>query len=110
MLATLLSSLFLSLEYGILIGISTNLLFVLHAAARPPLKLEKLKSNCQDEVYSIAPSGTILFPAAEFLRNVILQCQEEGALIIFDGQRVDRMDATVAKVKSIPTNYQYRDN
>jgi sodium-independent sulfate anion transporter 11 len=110
MLATLLSSLFLSLEYGILIGISTNLLFVLHAAARPPLNLEKLKSNCQDEVYSIAPSGTILFPAAEFLRNVILQCQEEGALIVFDGQRVDRMDATVAKVKSIPTNYQYRDN
>ncbi|RZB40509.1 Sulfate transp domain containing protein [Asbolus verrucosus] len=100
-LVTLLSSLFISLEYGILIGIATNLTFVLYSTARPRLNLEVLKlPGHQNEIFLIKPSSTIFFPAADHLRNAILKSKED-ALIVFNGECIHSMDITVAKVRLV---------
>ncbi|XP_066153394.1 sodium-independent sulfate anion transporter-like isoform X2 [Euwallacea fornicatus] len=94
---TLMSSLFLSLEYGMIIGIATNLLFILYDSARPKLYFERITLETQT-VYMIRPKGSLFFPSAEYLRDEILRvCCEEKSTIVLDGEYVRTVDATHAK-------------
>jgi sodium-independent sulfate anion transporter 11 len=97
-LTTFLCCLFISLEYGILIGIGVNLLFVLYASARPKLSITKEKiSNHNGDIFVITPRDTLYFPAAEYLRDSVLECQGENVTVVIDGKFVRNMDVTVAK-------------
>lgn len=94
--ATLVCSLLLSLEYGILIGIATNVIFVLYSSARPKLDIEKLSGD----VYMVKPKTGLHFAAAEYVRESILfSCNAEKTTVIIDGKYVGNIDATVAKVR-----------
>lgn len=98
-LTTVLCCLFISLEKGILIGIGVNLLFILYAAARPKIKFttEKL-TNYQGDVLVITPKDTLYFPAAEYLRDTVLEYEGEKLLVVLDGKYIRNIDSTVAKV------------
>lgn len=94
-LTTLLCCLFISLEYGILIGIGVNLLFVLYASARPKLSIEENQEVDGRKSVIITPKDTLYFPAAEFLRDTVLTC--DGSIEI-NGKYIRNVDVTVAKV------------
>lgn len=96
--ATLLCGLFLSLEYGIIVGIASNLIFVLYESARPALYIEKLTvQDCL--VYLIRPKGSLYFPSAEHLREEIIKnCTAKNSIVVLDGEFVRTVDGTVAKV------------
>ncbi|KAJ8959231.1 hypothetical protein NQ318_022494 [Aromia moschata] len=95
---TLLSCLLISLEYGILIGIATNVIFVLYSSARPKLDVEKLTGD----VYVVRLKTGLHFSAAEFVRESILEiCTAEKSTVIVDGKYVGNIDATVAKSFSV---------
>lgn len=107
-LATLFGSLFLSLEYGIIIGIGTNLLFVLYSTARPPVSIhfEKLTKS---EVCIITPSRNLHFPAAEFLNETVMKsCTNENYTVVIDGKYMSDVDSTVAKVRKNNSKYFYK--
>ncbi|XP_044252720.1 sodium-independent sulfate anion transporter-like [Tribolium madens] len=95
-LTTLLCCLFISLEYGILIGIGVNLLFVLYGSARPKLIITEEK-NTRGEIFVITPKDTLYFPAAEYLRDMILACEGENATMVVNGKEIRNIDVTVAK-------------
>jgi sodium-independent sulfate anion transporter 11 len=97
-LSTLLCCLFFSLEYGILIGIAVNLLFVLYPAARPKITIVKEKiSKHQGDIYVITPVDNVYFPAADNLRDKVLNCEGKNAIVIVDGKYMRTIDITLAR-------------
>ncbi|XP_065156872.1 sodium-independent sulfate anion transporter-like isoform X2 [Atheta coriaria] len=99
---TFIAALFLGLEYGILIGIGVNLLFVLYLTARPkievkPEKLVQMRGDC----LIVTPSTPyLMFPCAEFLRETVIQACERctnNVSVIIDGSVIKFLDATVIK-------------
>lgn len=98
-LVTLLCCLFISLEYGILIGIAINLMFVLYTVARPQWSLiRRNMSITGNEVLVITPKDSLYFPAAGYLRDEVLRHGDHNLLVLFDGRNVKTIDSTVAKV------------
>lgn len=96
-LITLVASLFLGVEYGILIGIASNIVFILYASARPSVSLEKTHIGFKD-VIIVTPTQSLHFPAAEYVRHKIIdQCEKEFEVVI-DGKFIMHIDMTVAKV------------
>lgn len=94
---TLLASLLLGLEYGILIGISSNILFVLHSSARPSIEIEREKFS-QGDVFVVTPSRSLQFPSAEYLREKVIQdCYDPKVTVVLNGKYINNVDATVAK-------------
>ncbi|XP_050297998.1 sodium-independent sulfate anion transporter-like isoform X2 [Anthonomus grandis grandis] len=95
--ATLICSLLLSLEYGIIIGIAANLVFVLYDSARPKLYIET--TVFQDRtVYIVQPKVALYFTCSEYLREHILKkCPGENTVVVIDGEFVRNIDGTVAK-------------
>ncbi|XP_018563097.1 sodium-independent sulfate anion transporter-like isoform X2 [Anoplophora glabripennis] len=95
---TLLSALLLNLEYGILIGLATNLIFLLYTSARPKVDIEEASLG----VYMVKMKTGIQFAAAEYVREAILtKCKAEKSTIVVDGKYVGNIDATVAKSFSV---------
>lgn len=95
---TLIASLFLGLEYGILLGIASNLIFVLHSSARPIITIDNEKTPHGD-VFIVTPSSNLEFPSAEFLREKVIQnCDYPKTTVLLNGKYISGIDATVAKV------------
>lgn len=97
MLLTLLPSVFLGLEYGILIGIVVNLVALLYFSARPSVqtKIEQIEG---ETVIVVVPEEAIAFPAAERLRaNIMKLSGESECNVILDCKNLKRLDVTVAK-------------
>lgn len=101
LLVTFLVGVFWSLENGILIGISCNLLFVLYSSARPKFFIEQLTCGGRC-VYLVSPKTYVQFPAAEYLRKIIAEsCTVEGIVVVINGKNIGNIDATVARSFSI---------
>lgn len=94
--ATFFACLFLGLEYGIVIGVGINLLFILYPSARPPVKIEEEKLP-QGDVFIITPSRNLHFPAAEYLREKVMRKSKNASTIVIRGKYMSSIDATVAK-------------
>ncbi|KAG5888753.1 hypothetical protein JTB14_021500 [Gonioctena quinquepunctata] len=91
---TLVCCLLINLESGILIGIATNIVFVLYSSARPKIEIEELSGD----TYLVKIKSGLHFTASEFMRERILQnCTEEKTTVIVDGEYMGNIDATVAK-------------
>ncbi|CAG9767317.1 unnamed protein product [Ceutorhynchus assimilis] len=94
--ATLVCSLLISLEYGIIIGIGVNVLFILYDNARPKLYFERTIVG-DHTVYIIRPKGGLHFTSAEYLREQVLsRCQQERSIVVIDGEFVRNIDGTIA--------------
>nr|CAI5829137.1 unnamed protein product [Callosobruchus analis] len=91
---TLVFCLLINLEYGILIGIATNITFVLYASARPKIELEEQLPN----IYVVKLKTGLYFTAAEHFREFVLQnCLKEKSTVVVDGKYLGNIDSTVAK-------------
>ncbi|KAK5640780.1 hypothetical protein RI129_009327 [Pyrocoelia pectoralis] len=96
-IVTLLASLLVGLEYGILIGIGSNMLFVLYSSARPSIEIEREKLP-QGDIFIVTPSRSLQFPSAEYLREKIIQdCYDPKVTVVLNGKYINNVDATVAK-------------
>ncbi|XP_014259205.1 sodium-independent sulfate anion transporter isoform X2 [Cimex lectularius] len=96
---TLLSCLFFGLEYGMLVGITVNLLFILYQSARPSVALQWLWVS-EVEVLLVTPTQSLVFPASDYIREVILQscvARRSSAKVVIDGTHIHYIDSTMAK-------------
>lgn len=88
----------LGLEYGILLGILVNVMFILHNTARPTSKIETIKIK-DNQILLITPCQSLPFSAAEYIRYKILKhaINSEGVnMVIVNGESIQEIDMTVA--------------
>lgn len=98
LLVTLIACLGLGVDYGIIIGIAMNLLFILHKTARPVISCE-VKSVDGRDMLVVTPDQSLFFSASEYLRYKITKfahSNEAVRFVIIDGHYIHHMDATVA--------------
>jgi len=97
---TLLSCLLLGIEIGILIGVCVDVIFLLHTTARPNILIEKVSDSSMDYI-KVTPTSAILFPSAEYVREKIMQSNENYGdfykFVVVDCQRINKIDFTAAK-------------
>ncbi|XP_055918098.1 sodium-independent sulfate anion transporter isoform X2 [Eupeodes corollae] len=98
-LATLLCSLFWSLEYGILCGVGVNLVFVLYASARPKIVISVQKIS-GIEVGVVNVFSNLKYSSAEYLRSKVIKFVNEHfgrvSVVIICGEEIFSIDSTVA--------------
>ncbi|XP_063232017.1 sodium-independent sulfate anion transporter-like isoform X1 [Bacillus rossius redtenbacheri] len=92
--------LLLSLEYGILLGVAADVVFILYESARPSVTIKHVTVSGND-VLLVRPEHGLVFPAAEYVRDMIVaRCSAEERpvfLVVVDGTHVFSVDATTAK-------------
>ncbi|KAF2888473.1 hypothetical protein ILUMI_17701 [Ignelater luminosus] len=71
--ATFILCLGIGVEYGILVGVGINMVFLLYPSARPTMSVEKKISRHNVEYILITPGNSLYFPAIEFIKSSIGQ-------------------------------------
>ncbi|GAB0100397.1 sodium-independent sulfate anion transporter [Sergentomyia squamirostris] len=98
-MVTLMSCLILGLEYGIVIGVAVNLLFVLYITARPNTD-HNVRKIMDTETLILTPDQSLVFSAAENFKYKVLKYTLNAPntihLIIVNGHYVQSIDVTVA--------------
>ncbi|XP_059607532.1 sodium-independent sulfate anion transporter-like isoform X2 [Phlebotomus argentipes] len=98
-MVTLISCLILGLEYGIVIGVAVNLLFVLYTTARPATAHD-VRKILDTALLEISPDQSLVFSAAENFKYKVLKytldAPDTVSLIIINGHYVQSIDVTVA--------------
>lgn len=101
LLITFLACIFMGLEYGILIGVLINVLFVLYTTARPKIGIT-VQMVFNQYVLIVVPDQSLVFSAAEHTKDKILRHVDRNSenvdIIVIDGNYVQFIDVTVAKV------------
>lgn len=97
-LVTVLACLFVGLEYGILIGISVNLCFLLYLISRPRIEHKVLKIN-HVKALLLRPTNDLAFSSAEYFREKILNLtrNHKADVVVIDGEMIKYIDSTVVK-------------
>lgn len=72
LIVTLICCLGLSLEYGMIVGIVVNLIHLLYYTARPGLLIEERVIDDINVIF-VSPKQSLSFPAAEYLREQVLE-------------------------------------
>lgn len=102
-LATVFACLVLGLDYGILVGIAFNLVFVFYSSSRPKTKVSNLSTE-SNKVLLFEPDQSLVFSSAEYFQKKILKHSsverlgEPVPIIVIKGDNVRTIDWTVAKV------------
>ncbi|GJQ81889.1 hypothetical protein Trydic_g9913 [Trypoxylus dichotomus] len=98
-MGTLIACLVFPLEYGIIIGVGLNLLFILYHAARPKILLERLKSRNAIEYLMLTPDRCLIFPSVEYVRNLVNKHSiRQGIPVVIDCSHIYGADFTAAQV------------
>ncbi|XP_008197201.2 sodium-independent sulfate anion transporter [Tribolium castaneum] len=70
--ATFVFCLAIGVEYGILVGVGINIIFLLYPSARPTVHVDKVKTrNNALEYIMITPGNSLYFPAVDFIKTSI---------------------------------------
>lgn len=100
-IVTFVFSLWLGLEYGILIGIGMNLMFPLYSTSRPKINFDIEKIGDQ-EVLVVTPDQSLIYSSAEYFKTVLLKKSTNDfgdiSVVLINGSFMSSIDATVAKV------------
>ncbi|KAG5680807.1 hypothetical protein PVAND_010292 [Polypedilum vanderplanki] len=99
---TLILSLLIGVEIGLLSGVILDIAFVMHRTARPILSFEQCQSLSGIEYTMLKPRHSLLcFPAAEYIRNAInvtiAQFEKSPSFIVIDFRNIQELDYTAAK-------------
>jgi sodium-independent sulfate anion transporter 11 len=99
--ATFVTCLVIAVEYGILIGVGINLLFLLYPSARPTVHIEKSTTHSGVEYLQVTPNNSLYFPAVDFIRaSVGKAAVKQGSSqlpVIVDCRFILGADFTAAK-------------
>ncbi|KAK6643064.1 hypothetical protein RUM43_004567 [Polyplax serrata] len=98
---TFILCLLIGVEYGILIGVLINIVFLLYPSARPTIRVEKSRTLQGTEYLLVTPGNSLYFPAIDFLRaSVCRVATKEGSNtipIVIDCRYILGADFTAAK-------------
>lgn len=98
-LATVIGCCVIPMEYGILLGIGLNILFILYHSARPKIGIEELQTGGGAKYLIITPDRCLFFPSVDFVRNLI---NKQGLMsqlpVVLDCSHIYGADFTAAKV------------
>ncbi|XP_065722018.2 sodium-independent sulfate anion transporter [Drosophila suzukii] len=96
---TFVACLVLPLEWGILIGVGLNVIFILYHAARPKLTTELLTTQSGVEYSMITPDRCLIFPSVDYVRNLVnKQSIRQNVPVVIDASHVYGADFTTATV------------
>ncbi|KAF4513952.1 UNVERIFIED_CONTAM: hypothetical protein B566_EDAN018188, partial [Ephemera danica] len=96
---TFFGCIFIGMDYGIVLGILINMLFILYEAARPRLKVQKIKVLTR-KVLLVYPDRSITYLSAEYVKDVITRAcsrAKGGMLVVVDGRCIHSIDSTAVK-------------
>ncbi|XP_055530534.1 sodium-independent sulfate anion transporter-like [Wyeomyia smithii] len=114
LIGTILASIFLGLDYGILVGIAINCCFLLYLMAAPKISMEVIMVE-EVSVLVVKPMQDLAFSSAEYLRERIVRAVMESyeapvELLVMDGTGVNFVDTTVTKnLASVEQDMHARD-
>lgn len=93
----MIAGLYLGLDFGIIIGVFVNILFILSSTARPKLESEIVDTD-DGEVLLITPDQSIFFSAADYMRVRTLKLAKKAgskvSVVLIDGSQIKHIDAT----------------
>lgn len=95
---TMLVSLFVGLEYGIVTGILLEAILLLYSASRSSVEV-KVLTNLNIDIIVVTLSDRVTYCAAEHVRRNILKASSRAnmdSVIVIDGTNVKYLDTTVA--------------
>ncbi|XP_050094860.1 sodium-independent sulfate anion transporter-like [Anopheles aquasalis] len=99
MVVTLVACLFLGLEYGMVVGIAINFVFVLYQTSRPKISWE-CKIIDSKALLIVTPDQSLVYSCAEYLKHQVIKTATKEAvdLVVLDGTHISSVDSTSAKV------------
>ncbi|XP_043280245.1 sodium-independent sulfate anion transporter [Venturia canescens] len=101
MFATFFLCLIIGVEYGILIGVGVNLIFLLYPSARPSMHVEKCITDSGTDYLLVTPGNSLYFPAVDFIKQFVGHAGvREGSSqlpVVVDCRYVLGADFTAAK-------------
>ncbi|CAK9817234.1 Sodium-independent sulfate anion transporter [Anthophora quadrimaculata] len=71
MFVTFLFCLTIGVEYGILLGVGTNLIFLLYPSARPTIHVDKCTTISGADYLLVTPGNSLYFPAVDFIKKSV---------------------------------------
>ncbi|XP_063995846.1 sodium-independent sulfate anion transporter-like [Diachasmimorpha longicaudata] len=91
----------IGVEYGILVGVGINLMFLLYPSARPTIHVEKCMTESGTDYLLVTPGNSLYFPAVDFIKQFVGHAGvREGSSqlpVVVDCRYVLGADFTAAK-------------
>ncbi|XP_053698359.1 sodium-independent sulfate anion transporter-like [Sabethes cyaneus] len=98
-IAAFIACLALPIEYGILVGIGLNILFILYHAARPKIHMDQMITPCGIKYLMLTPDRSLIFPSSDFVRNLINKHGLKNQTpVVIDCTHIYGADFTAAQV------------
>lgn len=97
--ATFILCLAIGVEYGILVGVAINVIFLLYPSARPNITVEKKITRYNTEYIMVTPGNSLYFPGIEFIKSSICKAglSSSHLPVVVDCRYILGADFTAAK-------------
>ncbi|XP_059619978.1 sodium-independent sulfate anion transporter-like [Phlebotomus argentipes] len=111
-IAAFIACLALPLEFGILVGIGINVIFILYHSARPKISVELCATTGVNSKYlMITPDRCLIFPSTEYVRNLVnKQGLKSQTPVVIDCSHIYGADYTAATVvETLVSDFESRN-
>ncbi|XP_044758384.1 sodium-independent sulfate anion transporter-like isoform X2 [Coccinella septempunctata] len=97
--ATFFFCLMVGVEYGILVGVAINIVFLLYPSVRPTVHVETKKTDFGLEYLMITPGNSLYFPAVDFIKTSVGKAgvSSKHLPVVIDCRFILGADFTAAK-------------
>ncbi|KAK9881221.1 hypothetical protein WA026_015337 [Henosepilachna vigintioctopunctata] len=98
-IATFFVCLIVGVEYGILVGVAINIVFLLYPSVRPTVIVETKKTASDIEYLMITPGNSLYFPAVDFIKTSVGKAgvSSRHLPVVIDCRYILGADFTAAK-------------
>ncbi|EZA61752.1 hypothetical protein DMN91_003561 [Ooceraea biroi] len=105
--------LIVGVEYGILLGVGINLMFLLYPSARPTIHVDKCATDRGAEYLLVTPGNSLYFPAVDFIKqsvgNAGIKQGSSQVPVVVDCRYILGADFTAAKgIKTLIDEFSNR--
>lgn len=109
--ATFIFCLLIGVEYGILIGVAINIVFLLYPSVRPTVFVETVKTENGLEYLMITPGNSLYFPAVDFIKTSVGKAgvSSKHLPVVIDCRFILGADFTAAKgISALIEEFSFR--